>query len=115
LFAAARPDARIVHIVRHPCAQIASRLRGLRLKLLEGGTYLKSIAATSTARRLGLDLAGLEAMAIEERMAAQWLVLNQKVHEEMAGLPAYHLLDYDAFCHDPLPRAQALLDRLGLR
>jgi hypothetical protein len=115
LFAEARPDVRIVHIVRHPCAQIASRLRGMRLGLLEGGTYLKSIAATSTARRLGLDLASLEAMTLEEQMAAQWLVLNQKVHEEMAGRPAYHLLDYDAFCKEPLAQARGLFGQLGLR
>lgn len=51
------PDvqARIVHILRHPCGQIASRLRGIRLKLLDGGTYIRSSAATPQARRMGFD------------------------------------------------------------
>jgi hypothetical protein len=114
LFAEARPDAQIVHIVRHPCAQIASRLRGMRLKVLEGGTYLKSIAATSQARRLGLKEATLASMSLSEQMAYQWLVQNQKVLDDMRGEQGYRFLNYDAFCRDPLQEAAGLFRELDL-
>jgi hypothetical protein len=114
LFARARPDATIVHILRHPCAQIASRLRGARLKVMDTATYVRSLAATTQARRLGFDLAALEALSLEEQMAAQWAILNQKVADELGEAPGCVPLDYDAFCTAPEPGARALLARLGL-
>ena len=114
LFAEAQPEAQIVHIVRHPCAQIASRLRGMRLRVLEGGTYVKSIAATPQARRLGLDETILGAMPLPEQMACQWLVQNEKTLDDMQGEARYRLLNYDAFCLDPLQGAADLFERLGL-
>jgi hypothetical protein len=114
LFSRAAPDARIVHILRHPCGQIASRLRGMRLRLLDGGTYVRSIAATPQARRMGFDEATLEAMSLEEQMACQWLVQNQKVLEEMRESGNYILLNYDGFCLDPERDGRDLFDLVGL-
>jgi hypothetical protein len=84
------------------------------MKLLDGGTYIKSIAATSQAGRLGFDETSLESMSIEEQMACQWLVQNQKTLEEMRGRNNYMILNYDGFCLDPERDAQDLFDLVGL-
>jgi Sulfotransferase family len=114
LFAEACPEARIVHIVRHPCAQIASRLRGVKLRLLDGGTYVKSMAETEQAHCLGFTEATMLAMSPEEQMACQWLVQNQKILDEMRDQTGYILLNYDEFCTEPLAQARRLFDSLGL-
>lgn len=54
LFAAAMPEARMVLILRHPCGQIASSLRGLALRKFENSAVPGGGLKTGLAERHGL-------------------------------------------------------------
>jgi hypothetical protein len=114
LFLAVAPEARIVHLVRHPCSQIASRLRGRKLKLIDGHTFVPALARTRLATRLGLDEATMAALPLEGQMACQWTIQNTMVHEALADDPRYRLVLYEDLCRAPQAVARELFDWCGL-
>jgi hypothetical protein len=83
LFAEAVPEARIILIVRHPCGQVASMLRGIALHKFERDVMVEEILGLPQADRLGLTAARLGAMPEVERHAWHWAVLNQKALDDL--------------------------------
>jgi hypothetical protein len=55
LFSKAHPDLHIIHIVRHPCGQMASLFQGAELKLMPSATKPSThdLAPTAQAKALG--------------------------------------------------------------
>ena len=49
LFSLADPGARIVHMVRHPCAVVASRLRGVSKGVLKPAVFLDALLGMEEA------------------------------------------------------------------
>lgn len=101
LFSQAEPSIRVIHILRHPCAVVASRLRGISKGLLDNNTYLNSLFRIKEASDYPIRRADLESSSLEERMAYQWMILNDKVVNDMKGNPRYRRLRYEDLCRDP--------------
>lgn len=114
LFSRARPEAKIIHIVRHPCGYVASRLRGIRLKLMQGDTFLSSLAEMPQAGEHGLTLDRLENLSFEEQLAAVWMLHNEGTMAEMAGAPNYRTVVYEELCRRPIEISRELFAFAGL-
>jgi hypothetical protein len=114
LFANCVPEARSVHIVRHPCGYVASVLRGEQQKRFghnEAASdfeLYRMACETSIARRYGIDLEQLKLVSSAERLAWRWLIYNEKAHEELAGRQNATTLYYEHLCAEPLPVARTL-------
>jgi hypothetical protein len=121
LYAEAVPDSRTIIIVRHPCGQIASVMRGVALSRFTGRTppwedegILRLLCDTEQARRRGLDFPMLMEKRPVERMAWRWTIFNEKALEETDGLETVRPLSYEELGGDPLNVSRALFEFLGL-
>jgi hypothetical protein len=110
LFSRAKPDARIIHLVRHPCGQISSCLRGSRLSLMNVNPFLTTLAMMPETTEHGLTLEGMESMKLEEQLACTWMLQNEKTMREMQDSPNYKLVVYEELCENPLETARSLFD-----
>jgi hypothetical protein len=113
------PMAKAIHLVRHPCGHIASLLRGERQSGFGGAAphsewygVFEALLGTPQARRRGLSLDGLRALAPEQRLAWHWLLVNEKAIEE--GGERARLLRYEDLCRDPLAIIRDLFGFTGL-
>ena len=100
LFSLADPDATIVHVIRHPCAVVASRLRGIAKGLLQPALFLDSVLSMEEAGRYPFSRDDLTRASFEEQLAYQWMVLNDKVLTDMSGSSRYKVVIYEDLCRD---------------
>lgn len=114
LFSRAVPEARFVHILRHPCGTISSHLRGVRQGLMKPDVYLKSVFASRQSEHYPFTRAELEQRTVEEQLAYQWMLNNDKVTTEMEGDPRYYRLRYEDLCADPKGVMRELMAFAGL-
>jgi hypothetical protein len=114
VFLEAVPSLRVVHIVRHPCSQIASRLRGRELGVLDTHTFVRSFARTRYAAGLELDETTIRGLPLEGQMACQWTIQNAMVHEALCSDPRYRLVLYEDLCRSPEGVARTLMEWCGL-
>jgi hypothetical protein len=114
LIAACLPEARCVHIVRHPCGYVASVLRGEQQRRFghnEAASdfeLYRMACETGPAERHGITLEKLKSLTPAERLAWRWLIYNEKAHEELAANPRATTLYYEQLCADPLATARRL-------
>lgn len=114
------PHPRTVLLVRHPCGQIASTLRGHaagRLgKVLPSEHYrvFEALMDTDQARAHGLTLDGLRGLTPIERMAWRWVLFLEKALADVAGLSHCRVVRYEDLCAHPLEQARELLAFTGL-
>ncbi len=114
LFSRAWPGLRIIHILRHPCAYVASTLRGNKLGLLKDDAYIETLARMPEAGAYELDLERLGAMSAEQQLAARWMLQNEKVMRDMHGADNYRRVIYEDLCAEPESVATQLLQFIGL-
>jgi hypothetical protein len=114
------PSARCILLLRHPCGQIASVLRGYASGQIQGtppseqyGVF-EMLLDTDQARARGLTLDALRAMHPVERMAWRWVLLLEKAVADTAGLPNCRLQLYEDLCAAPVPGARELFGFTGL-
>jgi hypothetical protein len=109
LFARAVPEAKIVVVLRHPCGQVDSVMRGLRSGYLAQAAIL-AMARMEQAKRRGLDEDALRAMTLEQQLAWNWGLLNEKALEDVEGRANVLVLRYEDLCTDPLGVAQRMFE-----
>ena len=116
LFAEAFPKSRIVFILRHPCGQVSSTLRGIKGAKFERTGAFTAALATDEARSLGLTEERFAALTPVEQCAWHWAVLNQKALNELAGLGESRvaIIRYEDACARPEAAAKELLAFAGL-
>jgi hypothetical protein len=119
--ARALPRSHVVLLVRHPCGQIASILRGHAAgkftHALPSEQYrvLEALVKTDRGRAHGLTLAGLRDLQPVERMAWRWVLFMEKALEEAAGLaPTCRVLRYEDLCARPMEQTRDLFAFAGL-
>ena len=117
----ALPEARALHIVRHPCGYIASVQRGET-----GGRFgdlspssedfglMETLLKTRTGQSWGLSMADIRAMYPEERLAWRWSVFNDKAIEDTQNLPQALSFSYERLCAAPIDVARSLMEHTGL-
>lgn len=122
LFLRARPEARAIVIVRHPCGHVSSVLRGIARNMFDDnkpatearGIY-EDLALTGPAKRRGLTADDFMAMAPEARLTWRWAIPNELAMEatEDAGAKL-HVVRYEDVCRAPEKLARELFEFAGL-
>jgi hypothetical protein len=114
------PNARCLLLLRHPCGQIASVLRGYASGSIQGlppsehYRVFEMLLETEPARARGLTLDALRAMHPVERMAWRWVLYLEKTVADTAGLANCRLLRYEDVCAAPVEGARELFGFTGL-
>jgi hypothetical protein len=129
LFLEALPGSRIVFIIRHPCAQVASMLRGFALGKFGDQSLLQDLRrhlhVWQLARRhreVGFGHLFGELLAMErsgalpkvEELARWWAMLNQKTIEDLTGLCGVSIVRYEDLVADPAGVVRELFAFTGL-
>lgn len=114
LFSEAMPNCRFIHILRHPCAVINSRLRGIESNLMQAKTYLRPPFEAGMAEGYPFSMEELEASSFEEQTAFLWMICNQRIHDDMAGREGYRIVIYEDLCRELEPTTRQLFDFAGL-
>ena len=114
------PEARSVHIVRHPCGYVASVLRGEAAARFDHNAaaadfpIYEMLSSTEPARRRGLTMERFRAMPVVERLAWRWVIFNEVAAAETAGDPRNRVLYYEELCSSPEAMTRALFDFCSL-
>src|SRR5262245_25394515 len=78
LFADAWPRSKIILILRHPCGQVASAVRGRSMGKFENTSSVKWLLRLPLASQLGLTEDVIAGLSPVEQNAWEWVLLNQK-------------------------------------
>jgi hypothetical protein len=118
-FARALPQSRTVLILRHPCGQVASVMRGTRqgrFALREAGTDMPfdELRTLAFAADRGVTAASFQAMPEAARYAWAWRAFNEPAFAALAGLPNARVMVYEALCAAPEAETRTLFGFAGL-
>ncbi len=112
LYIEALPASRIIFIIRHPCGQVASMMRGIALGKLAGNPGAP--LSVDHVSRFGLTARKYDSMPVVEQLAWSWAIVNQKVLDDLSGNARVRLIRYRDLCADPVKVAQDLMKFSGL-
>lgn len=107
------PGARVVFIVRHPCGQIASIMRGTSLGKFASDHPLDDDLAADLAERRG-ETRAWDKLPFVEQLAWNWAAVTEEVLRELDGYDAMRIVRYEDLCASPRDEARSLLDFAGL-
>lgn len=113
LFARAVPEAKIVVVLRHPCGQVDSVMRGLKSGYLAQAAIL-AMARMEQAKRRGLSEDSFRSMTLEQQLAWNWGLLNEKGLEDTEGHANVLVVRYEDLCVDPVGVARRMFEFTGL-
>jgi hypothetical protein len=112
----ALPNARAILLIRHPCGQIASVLRGeaerkfsSKQRGSENYKVFSHLLATEPARRRGLEERHLVQLSPIERLTWRWVLFYEKAFEDLAGSDAW-TARYEDFCAEPQRLSAQMLE-----
>lgn len=114
LVADAMPEGRVILILRNPCGQVASMMRGYELGKFDSPLAIADLLATEQAARHGLSAARLHGMPALERFAWHWALLNEKAAEDLRDAPNARILRYEDLAADPAGTVRGLFAFAGL-
>ena len=114
------PASRTLFILRHPCGQVASVMRGNRQKrfdLRTEGTDMPfdEVAALAHAARHGVDEPAFHALPEAGRYAWSWRAFNEPAYDALVVRSNVHVVAYEDLCADPLRHSRRIMDFAGLR
>jgi hypothetical protein len=117
----ALPEARAIHLVRHPCGYVASVLRGEATKRFSDATpaaerlwVLKLLLATVPGKNRGVSLDELARLTPEERLAWRWVLTQEKTLADIAGCDRVLTVRYEDVCAEPSGATQRMFEFAGL-
>jgi len=112
---AARPNAKIIHLVRHPCGQVHSHLRGVSANKM-GALYLP---ARDQLRGLIESEKPIETLTEAdfrqiEILALRWSVYNSAVLHAARNGADVRIQRYEDLCADPTGVAKSIFEWAGI-
>jgi Sulfotransferase family len=113
-----RPQARTLHIVRHPCGRLSSWLnrfladRDEAQVLVDRRSRLHRIAKAEPAWRERFGR--IDDLNLIEAEVWFWRYVNESVYETGNGNPNYLRVVYEELASDPLPSARRVYEFCGL-
>lgn len=115
----ALPEARAIHLMRHPCGYIASILRGEAARRFSGEYtddlwMLKMLLETPIAKRHHISVEDLEELAPEERLAWRWVLIQEKILADVGNSERVLTLRYEDICSDPLGMTREMFKFVAL-
>jgi len=114
ILATASPDSRFILVVRHPCGQIASMLRGITLGKFEHQIPVLGLAATPQAQRRSLSRERLAQLPFIAQLAWSWVIQTEKAIEDLALAKHVKVVRYEDVAAAPADMARALFQFCGL-
>lgn len=119
-FAQTYPMGRALLILRHPCGQVASVMRGTRdgrFDLAAAGTDMPfdETAAVAFAARHGMAEPVFQRLPDAAKYAWSWREFNEPAVASTAGHINARIVVYEDLCASPLDQARAILAFSGLR
>jgi len=114
LYRAADPDLHILHLLRHPCGQIASVVRGRKAGLMKGVPYIHQLARSAKANALGLDPAMTKRLSYVEQLAWSWTVRNSMAYDALQADPLYRVVLFERLVAEAETQVPAVLAFCGL-
>ncbi|MEZ5934205.1 MAG: sulfotransferase [Alphaproteobacteria bacterium] len=114
LFAEAHPAMVSIHILRHPCAVIASARVGIEKGVMGAKVFLNALFAQEESANYPYSFADLENASYEEQAAYRWMLMNDKAASDMAGAPGYLRIRYEDLCTEVDRVSRQIFDHLGL-
>lgn len=114
LLARTLPASRTIFILRHPCGQVASVMRGHRQRrfdLKTEGTDMPFDEATTLpfAASHGVDAATFQALPDAAKYAWAWRAFNEPAYAALAVQPNVHVVLYEGLCAQPSALARRIL------
>ncbi|HVZ10250.1 sulfotransferase family protein [Rhodopila sp.] len=114
VLARAMPDSRILFILRHPCGQVASVMRGNRqnrFDLRTEGTDMPfdEERAIRHAAAFGVDEPSFQALPDAGKYAWSWRAFNEPADAALAGLPNVLIVPYEALCAAPMAESRRVM------
>lgn len=117
----ALPEARAIHLMRHPCGYIASQLRGAASRRFSGPKadenalwVLKLLLATSAGKVHGLTLDEVKQLTPEERLAWCWVLTEEKILADIARNERVLTVRYEDVCAEPFTMTRKMFEFTGL-
>ncbi len=114
------PDARFLHVLRHPAAVLSSMDRYLkqgRLVEIRDNIHLFADTVREQRRFESYDglLARVQAGPLHEKLAAYWRIANESIEEQFGALgDRARTIVYEDLATDPLARVSEILSWCGL-
>ena len=117
LFARYGTSCRVVHILRHPCGQIASVLRGEAMDKFDHADphsedygIFQMLLNVGGSGKYGLTLEALEQMKPVERLAWRWLLTNEKAMVDIEGFRNCTTVLYEDLAANPSATTKKLFE-----
>ena len=98
VFHNALPHARFLHIVRHPCAVVASQMRGIESSLRPSRLFTEELIETPEAKTYGIDPDAVRRLGLAGQLAYEWMLNNDKVFDELRESERYKVIGYEHLC-----------------
>lgn len=119
VLASTLPGSRTIFILRHPCGQVASVMRGNRQRrfdLKSDGTDMPfdEVKAIRFAARHGTDEPGFQALPDAAKYAWSWRAFNEPAYAALAAQTNVHVVLYEALCAQPDTLSRRILRFSGL-
>lgn len=108
LITRAAPKTRMILVVRHPCGQIASVLRGHRLGKFRHDLKLDELTQVAQISRFSLSEKDLVARTPIEQYAWHWALLYQKAIDDLRDNINAAIVHYEELCVRPAEITQKL-------
>jgi hypothetical protein len=113
------PASRTIFILRHPCGQVASVMRGNRQRrfdLKTEGTDMPfdEASALPFAASHGVDDPAFQALPDAAKYAWSWRAFNEPAYAALAAQPNVHVVLYEALCAHPQALARRIMAFTGL-
>ena len=114
LFAEADPNARFIHLIRHPAAVAASKLRGVEAGVLKANSYHEAALTLPEARHYPFTKEEAAGWSFPEQCTLAWLVFNDTTAASMVNNDHYRAVHYENFCTNVDIALPALFSFSGL-
>jgi hypothetical protein len=113
------PHSRTIFILRHPCGQVASVMRGSRQRRFDLNTEgtdmpFDEARAVRFAAAHDIDAPAFQALPDAAKYAWSWRAFNEPAYAALAAEPNVHIVLYEALCARPEALAQRIMTFAGL-
>jgi hypothetical protein len=118
-FAASLPESRCLHLLRHPCGQIASVQAGWAGGRFTDGDQSAAettdfTAAMAYAATFDVTAHSFRNLPLAARLAWHWRAFNEPAVSRLSRLPNGRIVIYEELCRNPAIVARDLLGFAGL-
>lgn len=117
----ALPDARAIHLMRHPCGYVASVLRGRDAHRFIGETpdtddswLVRRLLATTTGKPYKARLGDPGKLTHAEQLAWIWMIMHEKTLADIGSNERVLTVRYEDVCARPIAVTQKMFEFTGL-